>query len=152
MTIAYPDGVPKPLHSDYGTQHVNPLMRTELSSGRARQRRRFTSVPSMASVSWVMTRPQAIIFEAWYKYTLLDGAEWFDAPLTTPLGVGDYEARFTGIYDGPKLIGKQMWTFTAQLEIRERQVIGQDWYEILPEYILDMDIFDIAMNREMPLA
>lgn len=148
----YPASLPCALHSGYGLNHVSPLMRVDLESGRARQRRRFTSVPSMADVSWVMTPVQAMIFEAFFKYDLSDGADWFEMPLATPLGVTTYECRFAGMYSGPSLIGNLNWTFTARLEIRERPVIPQDWYEILPDYILGMDIFDLAMNREWPEA
>ncbi|RAL80514.1 hypothetical protein CSC34_0624 [Pseudomonas aeruginosa] len=34
--------------------------------------------------------------------------------------------------------------------MRERSIIDPGWAEILPEYILLADIFDIAMNREWP--
>lgn len=147
---SYPAGLPCALHQEYGLNHVSPLMRSELESGRARQRRRFTSVPSMANVSWIMTQAQAVLFEGWFKWTINDGADWFDMPLSSPMGVKDYECRFAGMYSGPRLTGRGMWTFSATLEVRERPVIAEDWIEIAPDYILFMDIFDLAMNREWP--
>ena len=150
-TIDYPAGLPAPLRSGYGVNHISPLIRTELETGRARQRRRYTSVPSLASVSWLMSQAQAQLFEAWFKWTLSDGAEWFNCRLRTPLGLQDYECRFAEMYSGPDLVGVDRWRFSADLEIRERQVLPYD-YALLPDYVLQQSIIDRALNREWPEA
>ncbi|MEN9903707.1 MAG: hypothetical protein RLZZ555_272 [Pseudomonadota bacterium] len=148
-TINYPAELPLPLRSGYGMNHVSPMMRTDLESGRARQRRRYTSVPSIASVSWVMTQSEAQLFEAWFRWTLSDGAEWFNATLRTPLGLRPYECRFAGMYSGPDLVGVDRWQFSADLEIRDRQTLSVGW-DVLPSFVVNADIFDTAVNREMP--
>ena len=148
-TIDYPTGLPLPLRNGYDINHVSPLMRSDLQSGRARQRRRYTSVPSMASVSWNMNQQQAQLFEAWFRWELVDGSEWFNAELRTPLGLQSYECRFADIYSGPQLVGVDRWVFQAMLEIRERQTLA-DGYELLPSFVLYPDIFDRAMNQEWP--
>ena len=79
-------------------------------SGRARQRRVYTSVPSNVAVQWFLTEPQAQLFEAFFRYVITDGADWFLLPLKTPMFTGDYECRFTGIYEGPVLIAYDKWT------------------------------------------
>jgi hypothetical protein len=49
--IYYPhDSLPMPLQDGYGFQPVSPLKRTQLTTGRARQRRAYTSTPTQASV------------------------------------------------------------------------------------------------------
>lgn len=149
QTIKYPSTLPTPLRMGYGMNHVSPMMRTELQSGRARQRRTYTSVPTIVDVSWLMDKNQAQIFEAWFKFTVMDGVEWFDCKLRTPLGLSEYYCRFAGMYAGPELVGIEMWKFTAQLEIKDRQTLNGDW-SILPTFIDGMDIFDLAMNREWP--
>ena len=149
-TIAYPAGLPLPLRSGYGLNHVSPMMRTELESGRARQRRRYTSVPSIASVSWVFTQAEAQLFEAWFRWSLSDGVEWFNAKLRTPLGLQSYECRFVEMYSGPDLVGVDRWQFGASLEIRERQTLSIGW-DVLPSFVTNADIFDRAVNREWPL-
>ena len=68
--IDFPAGLPTPLRSGYELQHVSPLMRSELESGRVRQRRRYTSVPTIVSVSWILTRQQAQVFESWFRYEI----------------------------------------------------------------------------------
>lgn len=153
MAIEYPSQLPTPLREGYGMQHVSPLQRTEMDSGRARQRRRFTSVPTIVSVSWLMTNGQAALFESWFKHTAMDGAAWFQCPLQTPSGgIQYYNARFTGIYSGPELVGRSSWRFTAEVEIRERQTVIADWVETLPDFIAYGDIFDRAMNHAWPKA
>lgn len=149
--IDYPTGLPLPLRNGYDINHVSPLMRSDLQSGRARQRRRYTSVPSMASVSWNMSQQQAQLFEAWFRWELVDGSEWFNAEIRTPLGLQSYECRFADMYSGPQLVGVDRWVFQAMLEIRERQTLA-DGYELLPSFALYPDIFDRAMNQEWPAA
>lgn len=148
--IDFPAGLPCPQRRGYDLQHVSPLMRSELASGRARQRRRYTSVPTIASVSWVMTNGQAQLFEAWFRWTLSDGSEWFNTKLMTPLGYQDYECRFVDIYEGPERFARDMWRFSAEVEIVERQTVDKDLLDILPDYVLYSDIFDRAMNQEWP--
>ncbi|WP_349573144.1 hypothetical protein [Azotobacter salinestris] len=147
--IEYPEGLPLPLREGYAFQAVSPMVRSDLQSGRARQRRRFTSVPTMASVSWLLSDVQARLFEAWWEDALISGSQWFSCPLKTPEGLQSYEARFTDIYSGPNLIGRSHWRFTAELELRKRPIMAPGW-GLTPEYILGSDIFDRALNQEWP--
>ena len=149
--IKYPEGLPRGLHSGRTYQTVSPLQRSQLENGRARQRRRFTNVPTMASISWIFNSVESQTFEAWWRDSLIDGSQWFECPLETPLGYElDYVARFTDIYSGPSRVGPLLWSFSAELELRERPILDAGWGEF-PEFILDQSIFDFAMNREWPL-
>lgn len=148
-TIDFPSLLPTPLRSGYGLQHVSPMMRSELQSGRARQRRRYTSVPSMASVSWLLSDDQAMAFEAWFRDATVDGTDWFNCRLSTPVGLKDYECRFVEMYNGPELVGPNLWRITATLELRERQLPPAGW-GLVPSFIMGKDIFDRAMNQEWP--
>ena len=148
--IKYPrEYLPLPLRSGYGFQAVSPLQRTELQSGRARQRRRFTSVPTMTQVAWLLSDVQSQLFEAWFEDVLLSGSQWFECPLKTPEGTRDYVARFTDIYKGPILVGVSHWRFTAELELRERPILAPGWGHF-PEFIANQRIIDLAINREWP--
>ncbi|MHC5351696.1 transposase [Metapseudomonas furukawaii] len=149
--IIYPQQLPLPQIEGYGLETTSPLMRTDMSSGRARQRRRFTSVPTFASCSWRMDHNQAAFFEAWFARTLVDGAEWFQATLQTPRGIEDLECRFADIYSGPSLLQGALWQFTATLELRHRPLIPSPW-EQFPEYWFNLNIIDLALNREWPEA
>lgn len=149
--ILYPAELPRGLHNGRTYQTVSPLKRSELASGRARQRRNFTSVPTMAQISWIFNSEQAQAFEAWWRDQLIDGSQWFECPLETPLGYDvDYTARFTDIYSGPNRLGPLLWSFSAELELRERPILPFDW-GLIPDFVAHQSIFDIAMNEKWPL-
>lgn len=149
MTIYYPENLPRGLHSGRNYQLVSPLMRTELASGRARQRRRFTSVPEGASVRWLFSSVQGRAFEAWWRDALIDGSSWFECPLETPLGYQLYTCRFTDVYSGPSRVGPDLWSYSGELELRERAVTPVGTGEF-PQYLLEASIFDIAVNSYWP--
>lgn len=152
MTLAvWPEQLPLPEQSGYAIQHVSPLQRTEMVSGRARQRRVYTSVPSMVAVQFFCTELQAQLFELFFRFGITDGADWFMCTLKTPLGLMPYECRFNGIYDGPVLTSFNKWTFSGTLEIRERQTLGAAWV-YSPQYVIDSSIIDVALNDLWPAA
>lgn len=153
MTIAYPNRLPLGLQNGRSYQLESPLQRTELASGRARQRRRFTSVPQYAKVDWFFNDLQGQAFEAWWRDVLIDGALWFEMPLKTPLGPRPFPhlCRFTGVYSGPVVVGPNIWSYSAELELRERAVpnVGDGEF---PDDILDSELFDLTINVEWPVA
>lgn len=152
MTPSYPDGLPLGLHSGRTYQLESPLQRTQLSSGRARQRRRFTSVPEYVDISWYFSGLEATTFSVWFRDALVDGALWFTMPLGTIIGLDEYECRFTEVFNGPSRAGPDLWSVSARLEIRNRVVstYPPGWGEF-PEFILEAGIIDRALNDEWPL-
>ena len=149
--VSWPTQLPMPEQSGYAIQHVSHTQRTTMVSGRARQRRVYTSVPSNVAVQWFLTEQQAQLFEAFFRYSITDGADWFLLPLKTPLGLMPYECRFNGIYEGPVLTSFNKWTFSGTLEIRERQTLtSNELFDM--QGIIDSEIFDITMNQKWPLA
>ena len=149
--VSWPTQLPMPEQSGYAIQHVNPLQHTTMVSGRARQRRVYTSVPSNVAVQWFLTEQQAQLFEAFFRYAITDGADWFLLPLKTPMFTGDYECRFTGIYEGPTLTAFNKWTVSATIEIKERHTLDSTWVHA-PQYVIDSSIIDIAVNQLWPAA
>lgn len=150
-TVDFPPELPRPSRDGYALQHVSPFARTEMQTGRARQRRTFTSVPSMVPLSWLLTNVHAQIFEAWFRYDITDGTDWFNIVLTSPAGkLTPYECRFTEMYRGPELVGVDRWRYRAEVEIRERPVIARDWYLYGREFVLGSSIIDVAINQEWP--
>lgn len=146
----YPEGLPCPLRESYGFTPVNNIRRTQMDSGRARQRIEFTNVPSTVGLQWIMTEVQARFFEAWAAQVV--GAGWFMMTLLTPLGFEEYEIRFTETPVGGELTGKFLWRYRVNCELRNRPLLEPGWVDILPDYIYEADIFDYAMNREWPLS
>lgn len=150
--IEYPDGFPCPQWEGYNVNHVQTFERTEMRSGRARQYRLYSSVPSIVNVAWVFENDSlAAAFEAWFREALHDGVEWFNCPLKSPVGYQDYVCRFAEMYKGPVPIAPNTWRIVATLEMRERPLLGEDW-GLFPEFVVNASLFDIAMNRKWPEA
>lgn len=152
--INYPDGLPVPLREGYRFRHTQPFMRTDMESGRAAQRRKFSSVPSVVSVAWMFRcDSHAAAFESWFRDALKDGAEWFNSPLKTPVGEQGFVCRFTAMYQGPELIGVSSWRFSAELEVFERPLMPPGWGDSeAANYLIYASLFDFAMNKEWPEA
>jgi len=151
--IYYPhDYLPLPLQAGYGFKPVSPLKRTEMVSGRSRQRRKYTSTPTAVTVRWIFIKDQqAQVFESWYRDVLIDGVSWFFMKLQTPVGVKFYKCRFTDIYDGPTLVPPKYWQYSALIELWERPLPPPGWGNF-PELLSGSDIIDIAVNVEWPKA
>ena len=148
--INYPkDYLPCALKENFGLQPISPIKRTTMTTGRSRQRRAYTSVPTETPVAWIFTDGQAQLFEAWFRDDIKDGALWFNMPLMTPLGSDDYVCRFVDIYEGPAPEGGMYWRYTARLELWQRPILPPGWSEF-PDFIVNSSIFDLAMNREWP--
>ncbi|MGY2429622.1 hypothetical protein [Pseudomonas tolaasii] len=148
MIPKYPDGLPCPLRDGYGFTPVNNIVRTDMQSGRARQRIDFPKTPDTIQLRWIMNSPQASVFQAWAEQIV--GAGWFEIELLSPLGFETEEVRFMETPVGGNLTGKFSWEFRVNCERRERKLLEPGWAEILPEFVLMADIFDKAMNREWP--
>lgn len=132
MSIVWPITLPLPTVQSYAVQPGDAVVRTEMEAGLARQRRRFTDVPSMIGVRWLFTRNQFAVFEAWYKLYAKEGAEFFDIDLLGGIGITTHTARFTRQFDA-KLFNGLFWEVTSQLEIRERPTLDAEAMEILLE-------------------
>lgn len=123
--ITWPSTLPLPTVQGYGVQPGEAISRTEMEAGLARQRRRFTDVPTKVSVRWIMRRDQYAIFEGWYRWHAKEGANWFTVNLLGGLGLLEQEARFTRQFSSRLLAGGTLWEITSELEIRERPVLDE---------------------------
>ena len=132
MSITWPVTLPLPTVENYAVQPGDAVVRTDMEAGLARQRRRFTDVPSIIGVRWLFTRNQFAVFEAWYKLYAKEGAEFFDIDLLGGIGITTHTARFTRQFDA-KLFNGLFWEVTSQLEIRERPTLDDEALEILLE-------------------
>lgn len=144
----YPAGLPLAQRDGYAFKSINNINRTDMQSGRARQRVEFENVPDMLNLKWNLNSAQASLFAVWARAVV--GAGWFKMTIVTPLGFEDVEMRFTARIDGPELIGRYNWIYTGQCEIRNMPQLDPDWM-LYPEYILQSDIIDYAANQEWPL-
>ena len=132
MTISWPKTLPLPTIDGYGVHPGEAILRTEMEAGPARQRRRFTQVPSRISVRWLFRREQFALFEAWYRWHAKEGGEWFEIDLMGGLGLVGHEARFTRQFEA-RLKNGVLWEVTSDLEIRERPTLDGDALDIFLE-------------------
>lgn len=149
MPVYYPEHLPRGLHSGRTYQLRSPLTRSEMANGRAIQRRKFTSVPQGASIQWLFNDAEGQAFEAWWRDALLDGASWFECPLKTPMGLQYHTCRFTDVYSGPSLVGPNLWSYSAELELRFRAAppVGEG---LFPDDIIYSKLLDRTLNIEWP--
>lgn len=132
MTITWPTTLPLPTIEGYGVHPGEAILRTEMEAGPARQRRRFTSVPSRISVRWLFRRQQFALFEAWYRWHAKEGGEWFEIDLLGGLGLVAHEARFARQFEA-RVRGGVLWEVTSELEVRERPTLSEGAMTLLLE-------------------
>lgn len=122
--LSIPDDLPLPLREGYEFAPVSPIERTPLVTGRAMQRRRYRTVPTLVNVSWMFTATEAKLFDGWRKWGI-KWADWFLCPLKTPLGLQPTRARFTDTSVVPELVGRDLWRYTAELELFELPIVDE---------------------------
>lgn len=154
MPVTWPATLPLPSVEGYGVNPGEAILRTEMEAGPARQRRRFTQVPSRITVRWLFRREQFALFEAWYRWQAKEGAEWFAIDLLGGLGLVAHEARFTRQFES-RLKNALLWEVTSELEIRERPVLTEDALAIALDSDLallfrDIDALHALINVQLP--
>lgn len=152
--LVWPDKIPLPTVDGYQISPSEGVIRTDMDSGAARARRRFTQTPAKVAVRWNLRPLTYAIFEAWFKHEAKEGAEWFDIELLGGIGMAMHQARFTKAYQA-KLVRKNLWEVTGELEIRNRPTLTQSALGILLDSELEdlqrsADNFDILVNQHLP--
>lgn len=152
--IAWPLQLPYPLIEGYRIKPGDAILRTEMESGPARQRRQFVQVPSQISVRWYFTLWQFGIFEGWYKWYAQEGAAWFKIVLLGGLGEVEHDARFLSQWDHNQISG-DCFEVAATLEIRERPTLDQGATDIaltenIPALFAAIDQLHIHVHQTMP--
>lgn len=94
----FPATLPVALQDGYTLSPENPVVRTEMEGGPARQRRRFTQAATKYSVTWSFSLDEMAIFETWHKNDIYDGVAWFTIDLLNGQGVTTQTARFTEMW------------------------------------------------------
>lgn len=150
MIPSFPEDLPCALKDGYGIGHINKIRSTEMDAGRAVQRWEFEDAPIFPAVSWIFSMEEARLFDAWVSQVAKAG--WFDITLLTPMGYEPVTARFNESPKRAQLIGKFSWKYEATLEIEFEPMLEEGWAEIAPDYVLQADIFDRAINLNWPLS
>lgn len=122
--IKYPTGLKYPLLSSTSFKQQSNILRTEMGSGRARQRQLYQSVPTMMAATWRLSRNQANIFEGFIEAV---GTTWFLMKVLTPRGLVDHQVRFTkSPLENFKPLGSGRWEYQTSIEIRKYTVATEE--------------------------
>lgn len=144
--MQFPDSLPTPLRSGYGFSPENNIVRTQMVSGRARQRVAYTSVPTYNNLSWLLTAVGAQLFEAFAAEV---GGDWFSLKLKAPTGFYYQDCRFMETPAGPDLVGRDLWGYRVKVELKDRPMLDSS-YALVPGMVMMQDILDVAINSIWP--
>jgi hypothetical protein len=141
----FPVTLPQPRANGYGIAPKAAYVSTDMDSGRARNRRRFTTSPSNVTVTWWFTLAQFATFEGFIEYELNGGGKPFQVTLLNGMGINPMIAKF--VNDPPyqaSLGDNRVWFYvTAILQVKKLPVVPRDEYDVLVAYS-EQDI--IAMS------
>lgn len=116
MTIRFPESLPKPTRN-YSVDIENSAVRSNMDSGRIRQRRRFTASQNSLSVKWELTDEEFQLFESFAFHALSGGTGWFEADLLTGNGIVPHKVRFQNGRYKAAYRGFMNWLVTATLDV-----------------------------------
>lgn len=123
-----------PQRNGYGYKDQSNIIRSQPEAGPAKERRRFSCVPSEFPVTFIMSDAVLAQFDGFHHYELLDGAKWFEAPLPTGMGSGRQLVKFKGdigVDADPNRPGK--WIVKGVWEVEERPRLSEDEYYAIKE-------------------
>ena len=126
MLVKYPKDLKLPLISSHSLSQNSNLLRTDMASGRARQRKRFQSVPTTMGATWKLNKYQAQILEGFVTHGINDAVNWFLMPVRTPEGLIEHEVRFKQSPLESCTYNGGFWSYSANIEIKKRQVVSEE--------------------------
>lgn len=114
---SFPTNIPKVFMGQYSYKADNNVVRTEMESGLARQRRRSIFKTVKFNVKWIFSRSELAIFEKFYSEEIYDGAGWFNIKLVNGTGESEYKARFVAdSVETQTVANEHVWEVTGVLE------------------------------------
>jgi hypothetical protein len=126
VLVKYPKDLKLPLVSSHRLSQNSNLLRTDMASGRARQRKRFQSVPTTMGATWKLNKYQAQILEGFVTHGVNDAVNWFLMPVRTPQGLIEHEVRFINSPLESCTYNGGFWNYSANIEIKQRQVVSEE--------------------------
>jgi len=141
MTVpTWPIQLPAPLVSGYSYSQKAAVARTEMDSGIARNRRRFSRAPAQINLKWLLTGPELAVFEYFWHVEVLDGAAWFETIASS--GTGPQSLRVRCVSDGYTANAVDgHWEVSIQAEALEIPKINAAQYTAMKQFDAD----DIAL-------
>ncbi len=149
IEMTYPSFLPHPHFSQSGIKQQSNRIRSEMSSGRVRQRRRFMVVPAEQTLEWRLKSDQAAIFLGWVEHALMGGINWFRLNQRTELGVVPIDIR---MIQHPLENAKQKagrFFYSVKCEIRQYPIQSEEITvgQLLAPHTIDEFVSEADMSR-----
>jgi len=145
---AYPSTMLPGPTIDYALSERSATIRSQMESGRFRQRRRFTTSANVVPVSWIFTPFQFSMFRSWFFFKVSQGADYF----TMDLDLGGEEdpqnvaARIVeGVYDARYQDGN--WLVTATLEVENPTLVTETTFDDFIALDQPLDSLELAVAQ-----
>lgn len=121
-----PSVIPPYIKESNQINRQGAVLRTDMETGSARQRRLSANVPVQITVKWLLNSRQMRIFEAWHHHILYDGTAWFTMPIVNGEGANDCDCRFVSGAYTTEGYGNGIWVIAATLEVRSMPVMSEE--------------------------
>jgi hypothetical protein len=119
---SWPASLPAPLIDGYNAKPKPTFVRTEMDSGRARNRRRTITGATEFQQRYRMTMSQVATFEAWFENEALGGAAAALMPVITAAGKVLVQCDFTDTYSKASVPGSKLFDISLSLSTYARLV------------------------------
>lgn len=117
---------------DLSGESTTLMGRTDMDSGRTRQRQRTSRVGRTYPVSWEFDDYQYGMFQSWVKWKLHNGADPFLIDLPTGgEGMKTVTARLVNGKYSDKYVPVMNWKVTATLEVDDPLIWDEDTFDTL---------------------
>lgn len=147
--------LPLPLLAPHSYLESPQFVRSNMDSGYARQRRRFTSVPVQFKASINLSQDQATYFEYWFNDRIAGGSDWFEMSMLVGNGLQTHQVRFIGPYSLSMSSNRFLYSFTLEaltkstetLTADQAWIVDQIGFDAVSELFADMEY---TVNTVMP--
>ena len=116
----WPSTLPAPRVSGYSLESGDATVRTDMESGPARVRRRYTAAPDTLQLRWLFSDTQMDTFRDTWDGDWAHGSAWINLPVRDGRtgGVVNHEARPNPAKFTAELVSANVWTVSMTVEIR----------------------------------
>lgn len=140
---AWPESLlPKPLRDSWALEPKPIVARSDDMPGLPQARRRSLDSVTTVDSAWELTPTQAALFDGFYRWRSMDGAQWFKLPVFAGIDLVLADARFTGDTVWKPHGGIGGWRVSATVEIRQRFILSSDDLAEIGDIQAMLDVLD----------
>lgn len=144
--ITWPSNILPNPSNDFGADANPGTIRTQMDSGRFRQRPRFTGEHETMNVTWLLTDYEFGVFKSIHKHLLYNGSDWFTCPLPMGDALKPFKVRFLEGKYAAKHVPVLNWRVTATFETEDdTSVYDAETTEAWDALSYDIDAFELAV-------